>query len=160
MHEISGNEHYINYSIIIFFRFLLQIIGRCVDMIDRNAGITGMESCDFLLVQLSQLLQYITHMFQSGTFTDISHWTKFIGIMEFYYFIIRKVSIVMIFILVGVAVWLLFYLNVFHTDTTYIHCLSQHFKHEKWMCTNNTEMIWPYFLRSKLQSSLDTKKFV
>jgi len=35
-------------------------------MIDRKSGITGMESCDFLMIQLSQLLLYITHMFQSG----------------------------------------------------------------------------------------------
>ncbi|CAG2221231.1 HD [Mytilus edulis] len=45
--------------------FLIQIIGRCVDAINRNRGITGMESCDFLMIQLSQLLLYITHMFQS-----------------------------------------------------------------------------------------------
>ncbi|XP_052100645.1 huntingtin-like [Mytilus californianus] len=52
--------------------FLIQIIGRCVDAINRNHGITGMESCDFLMIQLSQLLLYITHMFQSGMFRKVA----------------------------------------------------------------------------------------
>ena len=51
-------------------RYFLQIIGRCVTMVNQMAlqNKSADQSCDFLCQELSHFLMYITHMFQSGTY--------------------------------------------------------------------------------------------
>ncbi|WAR21216.1 HD-like protein [Mya arenaria] len=54
----------------IMARFFLQMIGCCVSKINQSE--VGTRSCDFLCQQLSHLLMYITHMFQSGSFRRVA----------------------------------------------------------------------------------------
>ncbi|XP_060568114.1 huntingtin-like isoform X3 [Ruditapes philippinarum] len=58
----------------IMARFFLQIIGLCVSTINQESMQSGSGdgSCDFLSQQLSHLLMYITHMFQSGSFRRVA----------------------------------------------------------------------------------------
>ena len=53
---------------IVFFRFLLQVIGKCAETLSREKVAVGASACDtqFLLQQVTHLMLYITHMFQSG----------------------------------------------------------------------------------------------
>ncbi|KAL4231691.1 hypothetical protein ACF0H5_009269 [Mactra antiquata] len=58
----------------IMARLFLQIIGLCVTMINEVAlnNKSANISCDFLCYQLSHVLMYITHMFQSGSFRRVA----------------------------------------------------------------------------------------
>jgi huntingtin len=54
-------------------RFLLQVIGTCTETLSREkaaVGVTG-SNTGFLVQQLTHLMLYITHMFQSGRNTGI-----------------------------------------------------------------------------------------
>ncbi|XP_053407184.1 huntingtin-like isoform X2 [Mercenaria mercenaria] len=58
----------------IMARLFLQIIGHCIAMINEVALQSGSGDtlCNFLSQQLSHLLMYITHMFQSGSFRRVA----------------------------------------------------------------------------------------
>ena len=51
-----------------YFRFLLQVIGKCAETLSREKVAVGASACNtqFLLQQVTHLMLYITHMFQSG----------------------------------------------------------------------------------------------
>jgi len=56
----------------VFARFLLQVVQLIVTELSGRSfhwlsATSASESCDFLCQELSHLLLYITHMFQSGT---------------------------------------------------------------------------------------------
>ncbi|XP_060084449.1 huntingtin-like [Ylistrum balloti] len=53
--------------------FLIQVIGNCASYISQKCELTGLSSSStFLTQQLSQLLLYVTHMFQSGLFRKVA----------------------------------------------------------------------------------------
>ncbi|XP_033756060.1 huntingtin-like [Pecten maximus] len=54
--------------------FLIQVIGNCASFISQKCELTGHSSSStlFLTQQLSQLLLYVTHMFQSGLFRKVA----------------------------------------------------------------------------------------
>ncbi|XP_056004424.1 huntingtin-like isoform X2 [Ostrea edulis] len=58
----------------ILARFLVQVIGKCLKfIIDHESSYhESHDHADFLSQQLSQLLLYITHMFQSGMFRKVA----------------------------------------------------------------------------------------
>lgn len=57
-----------------FAWFLLQVIGRCAETLSREKAAVGVMATNtqFLVQQLTHLLLYITHMFQSGLFRRVA----------------------------------------------------------------------------------------